>query len=100
MLDTMIVGRRILTQDGEDIGQVKEIEGRFFKIDAPMRTDYWLNESCIESTTGDAVHLNIPGHLVGDYMLSGPHDREAGEHVATETTSTTVTVGPDAMTQS
>lgn len=71
MLDSTLIGRTIYTDDEKSIGQVKEIHGRFFKVDAPMQPDFWLSEECIQSVSGD-VHLTIPDHLVGDYMLDGP----------------------------
>jgi hypothetical protein len=74
MLDSMMVGRSIQTSDGTEIGQVKEIEGRFFKVDAPMQPDYWLPEGCVESID-TRVHLNIEHHLIGEYILAGPHER-------------------------
>ena len=43
----------ILTADGEELGQVGEVIGQFFKVDVPMRRDYWLDCTDITTVEGD-----------------------------------------------
>ncbi len=51
-----MVGAKVVTSDGEELGTVKALRGMFFKVDAPMHADYWLSTSCISgSPTSDCV---------------------------------------------
>ena len=36
------VGTEVMTLDGDTLGTVKEVSGSCFKVDAPLRPDYWL----------------------------------------------------------
>ena len=76
------VGAEVTTVDGEKLGTVKEVSGSCFKVDAPMRPDYWLGTDCIASTTGGTVRLSITKHQLGEAKDEGrrehrgvhPHD--------------------------
>ena len=62
----------ILTLDRDKIGTVREIQGDFFKVDAPMQPDYWLPMSCVSTVTGTEVLLNFVKDRLGDHKLSAP----------------------------
>jgi hypothetical protein len=49
-LGQIMPGCPIFTQDGNHIGEVKEIRGRYFKVDAPMRPDYWLSRNAVATS--------------------------------------------------
>jgi hypothetical protein len=51
------VGAPVYTEDGEQVGQVKEIDAGFFKVDASMQPDYWLPDSAVRSYTAERVTL-------------------------------------------
>ncbi|HMO53612.1 MAG TPA: hypothetical protein PJ994_03840 [Tepidiformaceae bacterium] len=40
-------GLDVFTRDGTRLGEVKELRGEYFKVDAPMAPDYWLSLDCI-----------------------------------------------------
>jgi hypothetical protein len=79
-----IVGTRVRSSDGEDIGQVKEILGRYFKIDAPMAPDYWLPRSVVRSADQSELVLDITREELGGYevdpdLVESERDAERGE---------------------
>jgi hypothetical protein len=43
--ERVTVGAPVVTNDGERLGEVKELQGRYFKVAAPWRSDYWLQQS-------------------------------------------------------
>lgn len=66
------IGQPVYTNDGDRLGSVKEVQGAFFKVDAPMAPDYWLPVSSVSTATGNQVTLSFDtGHL-GDYRTNGP----------------------------
>lgn len=76
------VGAEVMTADGDKLGTVKEVSGACFKVDAPMRPDYWLGTDTIASSTGGAVRLTIDKDRLGEAKDEGrsehrgvhPHD--------------------------
>ena len=53
------LGNRVLTADGNDIGQVREILEGCFRVDASLHADYWLGADLIESSKGNEIRLSI-----------------------------------------
>ena len=60
------VGAPVHTEDGEQIGRVKEVDGAFFKVDAPMQPDYWLPRDALLSYTAERVTLAFNKDQLGD----------------------------------
>ncbi len=63
------VGARVESADGQDIGEVKEIVGRFFKVDAPMAPDFWLPMSLVRSAAQETVSLGADREALGGYEV-------------------------------
>jgi rRNA processing protein Gar1 len=72
---TMPMGCPVFTQDGDRIGQVKEIDGPYFKVDATMQPDYWLRTDCVMSYTADRVTLSVDKDHLGDAKVDRPEMR-------------------------
>jgi hypothetical protein len=53
------VGAHVFTLDGEELGTVKEIRHDLFKVDAPMRPDYWLRCDCINAGMAGSERLTV-----------------------------------------
>ncbi len=75
----LAVNTPVYSSDGEELGKVKEIRGRYFKVDAPMQPDYWLGMDAIGSrsgTTGDGsgVYLTIPKSRLSEYTIANPDE--------------------------
>jgi hypothetical protein len=68
------IGVPVYTRDGTHIGSVKEESNGAFKVNAPMRPDYWLSTESIESTDGGRYTLNIDENRLKDYRVRDPQD--------------------------
>ncbi len=66
------IDAEIYTSDGDRLGTVREIEGRSFKVDAPMQPDYWLPIDAVSSVTGNRVLLSFPKDRLGDHKADAP----------------------------
>ena len=80
-LNESMVGAAIYTEDGEELGILKEVRGRFFKVDAPMQPDFWLSDDCLGPTSGSDVRLRISKDRIGDYKTEEPGDYEEARDV-------------------
>lgn len=47
-------GAEVYTLDGEKLGKVKTVRSDYFKVDAPMKPDYWLRCDCVNGGAGYA----------------------------------------------
>ena len=74
------VGARVVTADGDELGKVKEVAGRCFKVDASMQPDYWLGTDAVASSSGTEVRLAIPKDRVGDLKTDGPEHSGVHRH--------------------
>ena len=70
---TPTIGSEVHTSDGDKIGAVKEIRGDFFKVEASMQPDYWLDTSTIMNVIGTDVRLAFAKEHLGDYKRMDPH---------------------------
>lgn len=78
-----IVGTRVQTSDGHELGEVKELVGRYFKVAAPMAPDYWLANDLIASTSQAELRLGIPRDEVGGHEVpSGEIEAERASQEA------------------
>ena len=71
-----IVGTPVRSSDGKDLGKVKELLGRYFKVDAPMAQDYWLPRSVVRSATQSELILGIAQEELGGHKVDA-HEVEA-----------------------
>ncbi len=61
-------GVAVYTRDGDRLGEVKELRGDYFKVDAPMAPDYWLNSECVHASTGtDRVEVLFDKSQLDEY---------------------------------
>ncbi len=68
-------GTPVFTVDGDQIGSVKEVRDRHFKVDAAMQPDYWLATDCIRTASASGVRLAFAKDHLGDYKLDRPASR-------------------------
>jgi len=69
---TIPVGAPIYTEDGEQIGHVREVDGAFLKVDVALQPDYWLPTSAVLSYTAERVTLAFKRDELGDRKLARP----------------------------
>ncbi len=62
----------VYTADGDKLGTVKEVRGSAFKVNAPMKPDYWLNFGAVRTVTTNRVELAFPKDRLGDYKQDHP----------------------------
>jgi hypothetical protein len=68
MNHSLRTGIDIYTRDGDRLGQVKELRGDYFKVDAPMSPDYWLSTECLRGSMGtDRVEVLFAKGELDDY---------------------------------
>ncbi|MGI8551115.1 MAG: DUF2171 domain-containing protein [Dehalococcoidia bacterium] len=70
----IIVGSPVFTENGDEVGRVKELRGDYVKIDAPMQVDYWLRTESVLSFTAERVTLNCDKAHLADLKVSPPAD--------------------------
>lgn len=86
-------GQPVYDADGNELGTVKEVQGSYFKVDAPMAKDYWLRTDALSATGADGGIVVTAG--AQQYSEPGS-DMEA--ETRTTTTNTTTTRDRDAAT--
>jgi hypothetical protein len=68
-------GRPVFTVDGHRIGNLKEVHGNYFKIDAPLQRDYWLSCDDVESVRDETLVMSFDdGHLDQHKLMALPSD--------------------------
>ncbi len=65
-------GRAVYTADGDHLGTVKEVSAGYFKVQASMRPDYWLQSQFVSSAATDRITMDFAKEALDDYKLDGP----------------------------
>ena len=81
-------GAAVYTADGDQLGTVKEVRGQYFKVDAPMRPDYWLPLAVVHAAVGGELQLGIDKDRLSEYTVAAPD----------AATTTAPTTAPDTAT--
>jgi hypothetical protein len=71
MNDEPLIGAKVLSADGEELGTVMEIDRGCFKVDARLQPDYWLAPDIVARTTPATVVLLMNKDDIGDAIDSG-----------------------------
>lgn len=87
------VGTPVYSQDNEFLGEVKEVQGAAFKVDAPMQKDYWLRLDCVQSTSNGQIVLGVMRDGLDGVMLAGPDETHGDAGRMTEYRATDVARG-------
>jgi hypothetical protein len=68
--ETPQVGWSIYTHDGQELGQVREVRGSYFRINAPREPDYWLDMEWIASSADGRLTMSFDrADLVADVIM-------------------------------
>ena len=65
-------GIPVVALDGKHLGKVKEVQDTYFKVDAPMRRDYWLTCNEVMSADHQQALLLIPSDEINLYRMDKP----------------------------
>jgi hypothetical protein len=71
MNDTPIIGAKVISADGEELGCVMEIDADCLRIDAFLAPDYWVGPDVIEKTSPATVHLVLTRNDLGKAQQAG-----------------------------
>jgi len=66
------VGSEVFTTDGERLGDVEEVHVGAFKVDAPLKPDYWLPSTTVASIMGKRITLAFARDRLDHYRRSLP----------------------------
>jgi hypothetical protein len=66
------VGAPVFTRDGAALGEVSEVSGANFKVDAPKARDYWLSAEFVLQASAACVELDFDVETLDDYKLEHP----------------------------
>jgi hypothetical protein len=69
---------RIFASDGKALGTVKEVRGAYYKVDAPMKPDYWLHCDTVRTNLGDSLTTSFPAARLADYKQPEPEAAMTG----------------------
>src|SRR5215212_6804688 len=84
----LMEGAPVVTMDGEQLGSVKEVRGRSFKVDAPMQPDYWLPLDTVGTGSGGQVMVQFNKDRLSDYQLGNPDETDTDTGRMTDYTAT------------
>jgi hypothetical protein len=70
--DEIPIGAEVFTRDNDKLGEVGEVRGSHFKIDAPFQPDYWLPQTTISSTAGGVITLTFTRDNLDAFKQSEP----------------------------
>src|SRR5688572_2649989 len=62
-------GCPVLTEDGDEIGTVKEIRGAYFKVDARMQLDYWLQRQFVTDNDDGRIRMSFKKDDLDNYKV-------------------------------
>jgi hypothetical protein len=68
------VGALVYTQDGKELGRVKEVHVGFFKVDVPRHRDHWFQREFIASSSAEKVTMQFTDDDVKHYSIKFPGD--------------------------
>ena len=71
-------GLPVHTEDGEKIGTVKEVSMAAFKVDVPMRPDFWLSRDRVLSFTNERVTMDFSHDDLGEHTLTEDQVQSGG----------------------
>jgi hypothetical protein len=67
----------VFASDGNKLGEVKDIQGGYFKIAAPRQQHFWLRTSDISSTSSDRVVMQFDTRHLRGHKTDDPAKRAA-----------------------
>lgn len=71
-------GLAVYTLDGSPLGAVAEVIGAAFRVDVPLKPDYWLLKSDALSFTEDRVTMNFEKEDLGDHTHRASEFQQEG----------------------
>jgi hypothetical protein len=73
-VDATMIGWPVYTVDGDHIGAVKEARAGYFKVDARLQPDYWLQAQFVQSNDNGRITMEFTKDELGDYKVHAPDE--------------------------
>ena len=70
--DDIPIGAEVFTRDNDKLGEVGEVRGSHFKVNARLQPDYWLPQTTISSTAGNVITLTFTKDSLNVFKQSEP----------------------------
>jgi hypothetical protein len=64
--------QRVVLSDGHELGHVKEIGETHFKVDVPMRSDFWLLRDDVAESDSEVVIMRFPREELDGHAMDRP----------------------------
>lgn len=68
------IGARVVTASGTELGRVKEVLEREFKVDVRHHQDFWLDREIVADASRELVSLTVGDEDLGAWKKDSPHD--------------------------
>ncbi|MGK2965121.1 MAG: hypothetical protein ACSLFM_05900 [Tepidiformaceae bacterium] len=68
----LVTGTPVFSCDGSEMGLIKEVRDDFFKVDAPIRRDYWLRRDEVAEAAPGRVTVNFEHANLNHHRFSDP----------------------------
>lgn len=65
-------GLPVFTSDNHQLGTVKDVADGSFKVDVPMRPDFWLSREAVLSFSAERVTLDVAKDEVDRFKVHMP----------------------------
>ncbi len=73
MTSTDWIGKDVIAADGERLGRVKEVQGGYFAVDAPLARHFWLSAIYVATLSRfDELRLTLSSREIEDHKLDKP----------------------------
>jgi len=66
------LGAKVFTLDGHSLGEVCQVTDECFKLNAPLKRDFWLNCDEVWAADVGGVHVNFASGDVEAHKVAGP----------------------------
>lgn len=70
--DNVAAGMDVVTSDGDHLGTVKEVRGPYFKVNAKMHPDYWLQREFVRANSEGQLVTEFDKDNLNDYKVKDP----------------------------
>jgi hypothetical protein len=64
-----VIGDRVLSADGEELGKVKRVEDVAFLLDVAAEPDYWFKKTDIASIEAGSVRMAFPATELSEHAI-------------------------------
>ena len=75
------IGQVVRTPTGDVLGEVKELRGDYFKMDAPAQRDYWIRVSDVHAGVETVLEVGFEREDLEAHIVDEPQEAPAPPQV-------------------